>query len=445
MTASAIRMSRWGGKEDAASREGHLAPPSRTLGAGRSWFGMALGFAVVLLLALAPAASAAPPANDNFADAENLGAGFPVATETWSNVDATEESGEPFDVFTAGHSVWFRWEATTDDVVTIDTCDSEFQTSLQIFTGPDLNDLTEVGYDSNVDGRFCPDAGGVTFRPVAGTAYWIMVDGYALSFPGGKPPVTQGSFELKVEETPPPPNDDFAQAVSLDPSVTATQPGSFFQIARAESYNWEATKEAGEPDHGGNPGGASVWYAWTAPLSGRAEMSACASLDFLLGLYTGSTVGALTPVAVESRPAPCAVNFFATAGTTYRIAVDGRSDSGLPKMGSHRAEVSIKVTQQPSAGSTTRDKPPNTTVRRRLLKRKPPIWKFSFSSNERGSTFQCKLDKRPFKKCRSSKAFRHLKAGKHVLKVRAVDPAGNIDKSPAVARFTAPRKAAAKR
>ncbi len=429
-------MSRWGEKEDAAAREGHPAPPWRALEAGRSWLGMALGFAVVLLL-LVPGASAAPPANDNFAEAEDLGAGFPAATETWSNVDATEETGEPYDVFTAGHSVWFRWEATTADVVTIDTCESEFAISLAVFTGPDLSALTKVGEDGLSNGRDCPDAGGVTFRPVAGTIYSIMVDGNAFSFPGGKSPLTQGSFELKVEQTPPPPNDDFDQAMPLEASVTARWPGSFFQISRADGYNWEATKEAGEPDHGGDPGGASVWYTWTAPGSGRAEMSACTSLDFLLGLYMGSAVDALTPITAESRPAPCSVNFFATAGTTYRIAVDGQLDSGLPKMGSHRAEVSIRLTQQPLADSpsTTRDtKPPKTKISRRVAKGMS-AWVFHFSSNEPGSTFQCKVDKRPFKRCRSPKVLKRQKAGRHIFKVRAIDPNGNVDRSAAAAHF----------
>jgi hypothetical protein len=65
----------------------------------------------------------------------------------------------------------------------------------------------------------------------------------------------------------------------------------------------------------------------------------------------------------------------------------------------------------------------------------PPIWIFHFSSTEPGSTFECKLDKRPFAKCGSSKMFKHAKPGRHTLKVRAVDPSGNVDPSPAVARF----------
>ena len=36
--------------------------------------------------------------------------------------------------------------------------------------------------------------------------------------------------------------------------------------------NVGATKEPGEPDHAGDPGGASVWYTWTAPADGVADV-----------------------------------------------------------------------------------------------------------------------------------------------------------------------------
>jgi hypothetical protein len=407
---------------------------------------------VVLLLLLAPGASAAPPANDNFADAEDLGAGFPVATEPWSNVEATEEAGEPYDVFTVGHSVWFRWEATSDDVVTIDTCESEFPTSLYVFTGSDLSTLTEVGRDSNIDGRFCPDASGITFRPVSGTVYWIFVDGNGFHFPESPAPPTEGSFKLKVGKTPSPTNDDFVQATPIETSASLEIGEEFFYSAWADGFNWNATKEVGEPDHVGDPGGASVWYRWTAPKSGHTEIGACGGLfDTLLAVYTGSTVDALSPVVLDSRPVPCFVNFTATAGTTYRIAVDGKLNvgTGFPKMGTAGVNVTLRVPPNPLA-DTVSDQPPDTTppktkISKHVLKRMPPILIFKFSSNEPGSTFQCKFDKRPFVKCRSSKTFKRLKPGKHTLKVRAVDSSGNVDKSPAIARFTVPGKASSKR
>lgn len=57
--------------------------------------------------------------------------------------------------------------------------------------------------------------------------------------------------------------------------------------------------------------------------------------------------------------------------------------------------------------------------------------KFKFSSNEAGSTFKCKLDAKPWAACGASKTFSNLKKGRHTLKVKAVDKAGNEDPSPA--------------
>jgi CSLREA domain-containing protein len=62
--------------------------------------------------------------------------------------------------------------------------------------------------------------------------------------------------------------------------------------------------------------------------------------------------------------------------------------------------------------------------------------KFKFTSTETGSTFQCKLDRKPFTPCRSPKVYKKLKPGKHVFKVRAIDKAGNVDPTPAKRKFT---------
>jgi Tol biopolymer transport system component len=90
--------------------------------------------------------------------------------------------------------------------------------------------------------------------------------------------------------------------------------------------NTGATKQAGEPAHAGNAGGASIWYVWTAPSSGRVTFSTCDSdFDTLLAVYTGATLGALAEVA--SNDDACGtrskVTFVAAAGTSYRVAVDG--------------------------------------------------------------------------------------------------------------------------
>jgi hypothetical protein len=98
--------------------------------------------------------------------------------------------------------------------------------------------------------------------------------------------------------------------------------------------NVDATKQASEPDIAANSGGASVWYSWTAPSSGRVALDLCGSdIDTLLGVYTGSQVDNLSEIATnDDDTGTCRVQnnqsrviFPATAGTVYRIAVDGYS------------------------------------------------------------------------------------------------------------------------
>lgn len=115
-------------------------------------------------------------------------------------------------------------------------------------------------------------------------------------------------------------NDSFAQGQVLNPLTTRL--GGFIQPY--SGYNIGASKEGGEPDHAGNSGGHSVWFAWTAPVSGSVNASlAGSSFPTLLAVYTGSAVGTLVPIGSAASPASRVVNFYATAGVQYSIAVDG--------------------------------------------------------------------------------------------------------------------------
>lgn len=113
-------------------------------------------------------------------------------------------------------------------------------------------------------------------------------------------------------------NDNFASATVL-PSGTSSS--AFMTTAGA-------TKEAGEPiaDDDGTADGATVWFKWTPAQSGGTRLASCVGAlpdQVYIRVYTGSTVGGLTPVPLAGTP-DCrrAAAFVATAGTTYRIQVD---------------------------------------------------------------------------------------------------------------------------
>jgi len=112
------------------------------------------------------------------------------------------------------------------------------------------------------------------------------------------------------------PGDDFIQRVPIA--------GSSASVAGS---NVGATKELGEANHAAGAGSRSVWWTWTASVSGQVTITTAGSnFRNALAVYTGSTVSNLTLVASNLAPAgtnTAQLTFAASAGTTYQIAVDG--------------------------------------------------------------------------------------------------------------------------
>jgi alpha-tubulin suppressor-like RCC1 family protein len=148
-----------------------------------------------------------------------------------------------------------------------------------------------------------------------------------------------------------PSNDNFVNA-----SVISLASGS----TQATGTNLYATTEAGEPNHdpAGGVGGASVWWKWTAPVSGSVTLNTNGSkFDTLLGVYVGSAVSGLTLIVsnddVQSGVLRYSLlTFSATAGVTYYFAVDGWGGAaGLValNMGIAVADVAPTITSQPAS------------------------------------------------------------------------------------------------
>jgi hypothetical protein len=118
-----------------------------------------------------------------------------------------------------------------------------------------------------------------------------------------------------------PVNDSFATPAVIDGAVVG-----FGQSVSTV----DASGEVGEPNHAGvSLPLESVWFQWTPTASGRTTVSTCASgFDTTLAVYTGDSVDALTEVASDDDGCglQSIVKFFATAGVTYSIALDGADD-----------------------------------------------------------------------------------------------------------------------
>src|SRR5688500_273245 len=63
-------------------------------------------------------------------------------------------------------------------------------------------------------------------------------------------------------------NDNFADRLVITSTSTIITGNSF-----------DGSKEPGEPDHAGSPGGSSVWWTWTAPFSGTMVLDALNSFS----------------------------------------------------------------------------------------------------------------------------------------------------------------------
>ena len=153
---------------------------------------------------------------------------------------------------------------------------------------------------------------------VAGTTYRIAVDGKNGA---------QGPVHLTIDARPR--NDDFAAAERTPAALGWYVPGT----------TRLATKQAGEPNHAGDPGGHSVWFSWTPAKAAAVELDVCSpSFESVLGVYTGSDLGALEPVpTTDAGSGGCeegrSFGFDVAAGATYRLAVDGAGgDEGAFEM-----------------------------------------------------------------------------------------------------------------
>jgi hypothetical protein len=146
---------------------------------------------------------------------------------------------------------------------------------------------------------------------------------------------------------------------------------------------------------------------------------------------------ALPPEGPTSFPPP------APSGDTHPLALaafNGSAPNGDWKLfvtdnassdsGSVAGGWSLSITTAPDTD------PPETEITRgapnKLDKHKV---KFKFTSDEPGSTFECKIDRKPYKPCTSPRKVKRLDDGKHKFKVVATDEAGNTDPSAAKDKF----------
>jgi Calcineurin-like phosphoesterase len=116
-------------------------------------------------------------------------------------------------------------------------------------------------------------------------------------------------------------------------------------------------------------------------------------------------------------------NFVSVPTSTDGLDVNSREYSTVTR----RPTLELVVEDGPDEAppETTIDDGPSETTTGNSVS-------FAFSSNEAGSTFECRLDQDAFGPCTSPKGYTGLPKGSHTFEVRATDAAGNVDATPAV-------------
>jgi glucose/arabinose dehydrogenase len=130
---------------------------------------------------------------------------------------------------------------------------------------------------------------------------------------------------------------------------------------------------------------------------------------------------------------------------------DVLANSSASYTAQYKADQPASEADQPASEAPPTERPTESPAVKaspvaRLSKRPPrrtqnTTARFSLSADQAGSQFECSLDGKPFKRCGSSPVYKKLKPGAHVLKVRAVNPAGMVAASPVVYRWKVLAKA----
>jgi CSLREA domain-containing protein len=217
--------------------------------------------------------------------------------------------------------------------------------------------------------------------------------------------------------------------------------GEFISIGKAEG------SDPNNPNGGIEPPTVATPLQSSAAGSGepgarlrvfRQATSGSADLESFLGEAVADGSGNWKATYAGQVPTGTAIAVSQTnadGGTSeLAYAISAADPPGPPKEKEPEACLATSGNCGGGPGSTLNV--PDTKIAKNPKLTGKPTAKFKFTSSISGSSFECKLDKKKFAKCRSPKTYKKLKPGKHVFKVRAVSPAGIKDTSPAIKKFT---------
>ena len=180
---------------------------------------------------------------------------------------------------------------------------------------------------------------------VGGVTYWYFIEA-AADATGARPSDIGAGASGAVA----PANDAFEKAFAIT-GASGTARGT----------NAGATTQTGEPQHAMVPTfGASVWWRWTAPTTGRVSFETAGSdFDAILAVYVGTRLNALTRIVSDAGTGAngsSSVTFDTDAGQSYYIVVAGRTSADTGNVVLHWSDGSgggDTPTRAPDIGSAS--------------------------------------------------------------------------------------------
>ncbi len=224
--------------------------------------------------------------------------------------------------------VWFKVTPSSNGVVRLSTCGSDFDTALAVYSGScdALSAVSEACNDD--DGPSCAGlAASVQFLGSSGVTYWVLAGGAN---------ETRGTLRITTTQIPAIPNDQCSGAVALQADVP---------------FMMSTTNATGTGDPGpvcASVFGGGVWFRFTPGGNGVVTVNTCGSdFDTVLQVY-GGDCDSLTPLtgACNDLGGPAcggvqaSLRFAATSGLTYWILAGGYADA--------RGMLNILVTLTPA-------------------------------------------------------------------------------------------------
>lgn len=209
--------------------------------------------------------------------------------------------------FPGGRTAWFRFTAPTDGRVNANTCESDYNTYLTIFRGPDCPVNCTNVVTQNDD--WCGDQSDVSFQVLEGQTYYFAINGSETT--------DFGPGELFFEFIGAKVGDDCVNALEITDS--GTYPYSNAGVSTDDPCR---------------PVSPTYWFVFTAPLNGEVLAETCGfdpNYDTLLSAYEGDCPTTCTGRLVLNDDAcgiQSRITFAVEKDKTYRIAAAGFGSSG---------------------------------------------------------------------------------------------------------------------